>query len=253
MSEQSRRVLRTALIVLFAVIFCVCLYVLIRVVTDYKNGGDIYEKARSEFIVAETETAQIPSDGPQIPSISIDFKGLKEVCPDAVGWLLIENTTISYPIVQGEDNKVYLHTTYDGHDNISGSIFIDSGQKTDLTEKNTIIYGNNMKNGTMFGDLTGYCNVSFYNEHKYVFIITESGILTYEVFSAYITDDLSAAYTKDFESPEDYVKFLNFTVENSWIAPDDPPADGDMVITLSTSTENAERERFVVHAKLIQD
>jgi len=253
MSTQSKKTLRTVLIVLFAVIFCMCLYVVIRLLSDYKAGGDIYEKAQSEFTSALSTVSPDYSEATQASPISVDFKSLKETCPDAVGWILIEDTGINYPVVQGGDNEKYLHTTYDGQENISGTIFVDSRQSADFSEKNTIIYGHNMENGTMFAGLTGYYDQSFYDEHKYVFIITESEILTYEVFSAYAAEDDGEAYTRTFETPEAFRRFLDGTARNSWLITDVRPSVQDKVITLSTCTMRTEKERFVVHAKLIQN
>ena len=83
----------------------------------------------------------------------VDFSLLKQENEDIVGWIYCEGTPISYPVVQSGDNQYYLHRLINGEYNIAGSIFMDYRNNAELEDNNTIIYGHNMKNNTMFGYL----------------------------------------------------------------------------------------------------
>ncbi len=88
----------------------------------------------------------------------IDFTQLLSVNSDIVGWLRIRALDISYPVVQGKDNDYYLHRTFEKTDNFAGCLFVNSYNMGDFTDQNTIIYGHNMKNGSMFGKLKNFVN-----------------------------------------------------------------------------------------------
>ena len=86
--------------------------------------------------------------------IEVDFAALKNINEDVVGWLYVEAIPdISYPVVRGEDNDFYLHRTYKKEDNFAGTLFIDCENSPDFSDCNTIMYGHNMKDGSMFGQL----------------------------------------------------------------------------------------------------
>ncbi|MFR3321064.1 MAG: sortase domain-bontaining protein [Lachnospiraceae bacterium] len=81
---------------------------------------------------------------------------------DIVGWLRIRALDISYPVVQGKDNDYYLHRTFEKTDNFAGCLFVNSYNMGDFTDQNTIIYGHNMKNGSMFGKLSRILTIRRY-------------------------------------------------------------------------------------------
>ena len=145
------------LILLIAIgVFCYAAYNLFHIFTEYKKGTDEYNNI-AEIAVTELEpegeTAGTEGETLTAP-ISVDFASLREINDDVIGWIYVEAIPdINYPVVQGTDNSEYLHSTYKGTYNFAGTIFIDCENSRDFGDCNTIVYGHNMKNGSMFGSL----------------------------------------------------------------------------------------------------
>lgn len=249
---------RKILMLLLVAVFLVSGVKLALTLLEYKQGEDIYEVAAEEYILPQV-TPPIPSETteaaikPEPMPPDIDFDSLKNINKDAVGWIWIGDSNISYPLVQGNDNARYLTRTYDGNYNILGSIFLDYRIPGDFSARNTVIYGHNMKNDAMFGTLEKYGDQAYYESHKEVFILTPEGPMKYEIFSAYVTDAYSDTYTMKFNNDDAYANYLNKMRSNSAIKTQVTVDPSDSIITLSTCTNsNIKTERFVVHAKKMQ-
>ena len=92
---------------------------------------------------------------------AVDFESLRESGPDIIGWLNLPDTVINYPVTQTDDNEYYLHHLYDGTYNKVGCLFADYENKADFSDRNTIIYGHNMRDGSMFAVLNEYDEQSY--------------------------------------------------------------------------------------------
>lgn len=99
------------------------------------------------------------------PALLIDFDYLQGINSDVAGWIDFPGQDISYPVVLGNDNEYYLHHTFRKEDNFAGSIFVDSRNRGLFVDDNTIIYGHNMKNGSMFGKLKRYMEQDHYEQY----------------------------------------------------------------------------------------
>ena len=181
------------------------------------------------------------------------YLGAKSVNPDVVGWIYIEALdNINYPVVQGDDNETYLHTTYENNYNFAGTIFVDYENSSDFSDCNTLIYGHNMKNGSMFGNLKKFTeDQSTYEKSKYFWILTPEKNYRYEIISAYTTGVNSDTYTL-FKGPgEEYLNYLNTIQGYSEIKTEATELTvKDKIVTLSTCTGN-EATRFVVQGKQV--
>lgn len=247
-------VLTLALIVAVAV-FCFAAYNLFHIYTEYKKGTDEYnhieQMAVTERAPESTEEASDTEQGPQ-PPFDVDFAALQGVNPDVVGWIYIEALDgISYPVVQGEDNEEYLHTTYEKNYNFAGTIFIDYENSRDFTDCNTLVYGHNMKNGSMFGRLKNFSeDQTTYEKSKYFWIFTPEKDYRYEIISAYTTGVNSDTYTL-FKGPGDeFQEYLDTIKGYSEIETDDTELTiKDRIVTLSTCTGN-DATRYVVQGRL---
>ena len=247
-------VLTLALIVAVAV-FCFAAYNLFHIYTEYKKGTDEYnhieQMAVTERAPESTEEASDTEQGPQ-PPFDVDFAALQGVNPDVVGWIYIEALDgISYPVVQGEDNEEYLHTTYENNYNFAGTIFIDYENSRDFTDCNTLVYGHNMKNGSMFGRLKNFSeDQTTYEKSKYFWIFTPEKDYRYEIISAYTTGVNSDTYTL-FKGPGDeFQEYLDTIKGYSEIETDDTELTiTDRIVTLSTCTGN-DATRYVVQGRL---
>lgn len=249
---------------------------------DYKQSADEYEHLESSYL-AEEETGSENYDALEdddtlqdeaaVQSITgkelvnrvengreitvpvmknpIDFEQLQSVNEDIVGWLRIRGLGISYPVVQGEDNDYYLHRTFERTDNFAGCIFMNCDNDSDLSDQNTIIYGHNMKDGSMFGKLKNYNEEDVYQKSKYFWIYTPDLIYQYRIFSASIVNKTGLTYQIMFTEDE-FNQFVNqafssSVVDNSGLS----VTREDRVVTLSTCTGD-DSTRFVVVGKLAQ-
>ena len=150
----------------------------------YQKGDVSYEKLQEYVQKPEEEESPEPEkekEEPQSRYLEIDFAGLKAVNPDVIAWIQILALDISYPVVQGKDNAYYLHHLFSGESNINGSIFVDCHNQPDFTDQNTIVYGHNMKNGSMFGTLDKYQDQTLFEQHPefYIYRTRSSSIVSF--------------------------------------------------------------------------
>ena len=191
-------------------------------------------------------------EDPHIRELSgMDLESLRQVNPDVVGWILIPDTAVNYPLMQGQDNDYYLTRTWEKKSNSAGSIFLEYLNSSLLTDFNTIVYGHNMKNGSMFAELLHYRKPEYRDAHPYIYIRSDQGVYRYEVFSAYLADVDSFTYDLRFPSTEARAQFLSSAADNSDFSCDVRPETTDRVLTLSTCSAAGDYStRWVVHARL---
>ena len=252
--KKSDVLLTIALIVAIAV-FCYAAFNLYHIYTEYKKGTDEYNQIE-EMAVTErdADSAEVAGPNAQLkPPIEVDFDKLKSVNEDVVGWIYVDALPdISYPIVKGKDNQTYLHQTYEKNYNFAGTIFVDYENSGDFSDCNTLVYGHNMKNGSMFGHLKKFReDDKLYKQDKYFWILTPERNYRYEIITAYTTGVNSDTYTL-FKGPgEEFEKYLETIKGYSEIQTDDTDLTiKDRIVTLSTCTGN-ESTRFVVQGKRV--
>ena len=250
--KKSDVLLTIALIVAIAV-FCYAAFNLYHIYTEYKKGTDEYNQIE-EMAVTErdADSAEVAGPNAQLkPPIEVDFDKLKSVNEDVVGWIYVDALPdISYPIVKGKDNQTYLHQTYEKNYNFAGTIFVDYENSGDFSDCNTLVYGHNMKNGSMFGHLKKFReNDKLYKQDKYFWILTPDKNYRYEIISAYTTGVNSDTYTL-FKGPGDEFQSYLETIKGYSEIQTDPGelTIKDKIVTLSTCTGN-ESTRFVVQGK----
>lgn len=255
-------ILLTLILVIAIGVFCFAAYNLYHIYTEYKKGTDEYNEIEQMAVtqrdpdVEEESTGNGDDQGPTLVApMKIDFDSLKAVNDDVIGWLYIEALDgVSYPIVQGTDNNTYLHMTYEKNYNFAGTIFIDYENSRDFNDCNTLVYGHNMKNGSMFGQLRKFAqDDQTYKKSKYFWIFTPEKDYRYEIISAYTTGVNSDTYTL-FKGPgQEFEEYLNTIVSRSEVQTEPGELNmKDKVVTLSTCTGN-ESTRFVVQGKRVDE
>lgn len=157
------------LLFVLSIIFLAAGRYVFRIWEVYHEAEEGYQKLK-QYIVegadqdeAEEEKYQI-ADSMEKFVRKIDFEGLRAINEDIVAWIQIPGIGVDYPVVQGEDNEHYLHYTFDGKENIAGSIFLDFRNKADFTDRKVILYGHNMLDGSMFSHLEKYQDKDFREE-----------------------------------------------------------------------------------------
>lgn len=186
------------------------------------------------------------------PSVRSRFHSLLEQNPDIVGWVEIADTPINYPVVQAEDNSFYLSHNYRRVPSRSGSIFMDFRNDPGQDNRNMILYGHRMKDGSMFGSLGEYLDEDFYQTHRTFSFETKYHRYDVEVFSVYVTT-VDFDYIKtDFASDQEYRSFVEEIAGRSIYQVDTDLADIDQIVTLSTCdySLNSNLGRLVVHATI---
>lgn len=138
----------------------------------------------------------------------LDTESLRAINGDFAGWIQIPGTNIDYPVVQGSDNEKYLTTTFQNTKNKCGAIFIDSRCPKAFGGLVTILYGHNMKDGSMFHDLNRYMEQDYYEAHSQVWIAQGGEWKSYKMFSLHVTEADSGTYQVVFADHDDYRTYL---------------------------------------------
>ncbi len=210
----------------------------------YENISTVASVERVEKEVAITDATSEETEKEVVEKyFDIDFAALKEVNEDIIGWIIIEDTVVNYPILQSEDNADYIRTTPEGNWATAGSIFLDCSCTEDSI--NYIIYGHNMKDGSMFGVLKEYRDEAFYNEHPYVYILTEEGQVRYQIVSVHETRFDSENYYPSF-TEKGYEEFLMNEKEISLYPTFARIDTSKKVVTLSTCINGSSTKRLVI-------
>ncbi len=253
-----RKYIKYLLLVVFAGIFLFSAYKLWSIFSEYRASENYYSGMQSSFVVEKDNTqggtSQQTSGTTELPNtapVEIDFDALKAVNDDVVGWLYCEDTVINYPIVQGDDNAYYLHRLLDGSYNSGGTLFLDYRNAGGFLDGNAVVYGHNMKDGSMFGSFMKYKEESYYDEHPVMYLLTPEADYRIELFSGYVTDYKSEAYTKTFESDEEIIEFIENSRVDSTFESDVEPSIDDMFITLSTCSYEFDNARYVLVGRLV--
>lgn len=181
---------------------------------------------------------------------TIDFNKLKEQNKETVAWIKVNNTNIEYPVVKADNNNFYLNHSFDKSENLAGWIFADYRNKFDNTDKNIIIYGHNMRDGSMFGSLKNILNSDWYEneENTNITLYTENEKCIYKVFSIYKIESEDYYIKTEFSNDNEFEQFVN-TIKNRSIKKFDiDVSKEDNILTLSTCANN-NRYRIVLHAK----
>lgn len=227
---------------------------------DEKGTSDDREIGKMEVSANGTaKEIEVTSDlkGYLVPDKKIDFSALQRENPDIYSWITIPGTPVDYPIVQRSDElDYYLMHNLNGSYGYPGCIYTQYYNKKDWSDNNTVIYGHNMKDGTMFTALHRYKDKTFFVENSYVYLYTEEEILVYKVFAAYETSDihlLLAFNTEDKDSFGEYVKGILENEEgvDSHFDRSLKLTGEDKIISLETCIANKPNRRYLVQAVLV--
>lgn len=223
-----------ALCLIAIVVFSV---LLIQSKREYAAGDAAYEELQMPETSAEPE--------------KIDFAFLASINPDVVGWIRSGGGAIDYPIVQGDDNGYYLTHLFNGRSNKLGSIFMDYRNSGDFSDSATIVYGHNMKNGSMFSSLTSYKQQSYYDAFPELTLYTPSGNYTVALFAGIIADGNYEFARFRFGSDADFLRYVENLRKQSTFDSETTIVAGDRIIVLSTCTYEFNNARYAVFGKLI--
>ena len=217
---------------------------------EYKEAADEYQDLEN---IAVTYVPK--EDAPEIidyPLLNVDFDKLSRINGDIVAWIYFPCLDISYPVVKENEIDEYLYLTFDKNENKAGCIFEDVLSDAKFCGFHDIVFGHNMKDGSMFGRLKQLYQkdgAALLEEDPYVYVYTKDYVYQYRVFAYAITGVGSDAYsvvnsTEEYKAFTDYVK-----THSSYPIPDGIDlTQGNSILTLSTCSGAAgSNKRFVVH------
>ena len=170
---------------------------------------------------------------------------------------MIPGTDINYPILQHPtDDSYYLNHNIDGSTGRPACIYTESLNSKDFTDNNTVIYGHNMRNGTMFAQLHKFEDKDFFDEHREIIIYLPDKVLHYKIFAVHNYDDRHLLYSFDFSDKAVYKDYLEsiFSIDdkNANIDTEMTVTENDKIITLATCVYKQPSLRFHVQAVLVE-
>lgn len=207
---------------------------------------------------ASSKNVSSNDDGRDVVNGDVNFTELWKVNPDMYAWIKIPNTNVDYPVLQTSgDDGFYLEHNYKKEYEFAGSIYTEKLNKKDFSDPNTVLYGHNMLNGTMFRTLHNFRDPDFFAANPYIYILLPDRTLTYEIFSAYEYDDRHILYSFDFSDEDVYAEYLayatNPTESMMCNRREIEVTTDDKIITLSTCLGNIDTSRYLVQGVLISD
>lgn len=245
---MKRKVILTVATLFFAAVFVISGYQLLKIWKEYSVADEVYSDLQNQYVqtLPDNTEASVEQTEPVNPvPISIDFDALLKENKDVVGWLYMPDSPVNYPVVQAADNNKYLRRDLKGKYLSAGTLFVDYRNGAVGTDDNYIIYGHNMKNGSMFHCLANYKKQSFYDTHPVFYYLTPEGNYKIELFAG-----TTVASDADIYIPSPSDAALADVIAKSTFQSDVQLAEGDCVVTLSTCSYEYDEARYVVLGKL---
>lgn len=249
MRRGKRRVFSNIILIAAVLVFLFSGYKLFSIFMEYRKGDKEYENLQETVVEEQTIKQEEEEETAETVVFTVDFEKLKEINSETVAWIrFVEPSKISYPVVQTLNNDKYLNTTFEGKRNASGAIFMDAANANDFSDRNTFIYGHNMKNGSMFAQLRKYKDAAFCRQNPYFYIYTPDGLeIKYEIFAVAIVEHDAINYEKNFANDNEYLTYLKIIRDTARYRAGGELDAGAQIVSLSTCTNVTETQRLLVH------
>lgn len=247
----------TVAMIFFGAVFLVSAGLLVKRFLDDRKTENEFASLQAMIDTTATTDTQDPT-GESVNPNGAKFAALRDKNSDFIGWISIDGTNLDFPVMYAPTNKdFYLRHDFNKEYSIYGVPYLD--EKTTLganaESDNLIIYGHNMKTGTIFGCLTGYKKADYYQQHPYIEFDTVYGDAQYEVFAAFAIDvvnDTSFVYNQYVDMDEEsYNAYVEEVCHRSDVDTGIRPAYGEQLLTLSTCEYSTDNGRFVVVARRV--
>lgn len=194
-----------------------------------------------------------------LPDNPIDFAALQEKNPDTVAWIKVPGTVIDYPVMRSgadREENFYLDHNSEGKSHVAGAIYMQKLNDARFSDPNTVLYGHDMRNGSMFAWLHRYKKKDFFDEHRTITVYTPGHILTYEIYSAFVYDNRHILNSFNFYNKDDYAAFLKQTLNPAsmtrQVREGVSVTTNARILTLSTCT-GVSTQRYLVVGVLTND
>lgn len=266
-----KRTILNILTVAFALVFLVSGFLLVRYYVNSNEQEKVYS-ALSQIMEQEEETVpvDVPAEERSPYTAVIDregntqmilrqFEELYKLNPDVVGWMRIPGTAVDYPVMYKPEKKdFYLRKNYYGEKATHGCLYIQETCSVFPQSDNLIVYGHNMRDGSMFGCLKHYREEGFWKAHPVITFNTLKEEGKYEIFAVFATTasvgkGFKYHYFIDAAHEDAFYDFVNTCKELSFYDTGIDPVFGDKFITLSTCEKTLVNGRLVVVARKITE
>lgn len=231
----------------------------------YLMKGNADEIIMETHISEEMESAEVsvPDDlaeeTKELAQLPVDFEALQMENSEIYAWIHVPGTNIDYPILQheGEDQAYYLTRDKYGVDSKAGSIYTEHYNRKDFTDPNTVIYGHNMKNGSMFHNVRYFAEREYFEEHEELYIYVPGKILKYQIIACYEYDDRHILGSFDFSDEEVFANYLEEIMKPrsmyTMIRDDVELITENRIVTLSTCVANRPNNRRLLQAVFVEE
>ena len=222
-----------------------------------QNYRRVEEIAFSEKDTEDDGSESNEEDNATTAIDDFDYQSLLNENADCIGWLKIDGTDISYPVVQGKDNEFYLHHDFQKNYAICGTLMLDCRNDIAAGQEHLIIYGHQMKDGSMFKQLNGYKEKAFYHEHKEIMLYLENQKYQkyqYEVAAVYVTNVAQSGGYYDYlhkETRKQQMDYLQQMAAYQLYPTEVTVREDDELLSLSTCEYSSTNGRLIVLARRI--
>lgn len=243
-------VIRYTIMAVAAAVFLYSGFMLLKIYLGYKQGNDIYKSIANTVLTPVNQNSDDPGDG-QLP-FKYNHQALLDINSEGIGYLYIPSISIQLPLVQGTDNDYYLTHTFNRTYNGAGTLFEDYRISNGIAANHVILYGHNMKNGSMFAGLSKYLTPSFYQTqgNDVFYIYTQNKLIQYKIFSIYISEPISDTYNFNFTNVNALRDYANSMKKLSNYDTGVDISNTNQVVTLSTCTSDG-TQRIIVQGTYV--
>ena len=249
-------------ILIFAALFIVSGYNIAKILIEDAAAEKLYSAIEEEYVTPVTPTApkeenknqeaEETQEPVEEPAIKVDFEALRAKNSEVSGWIYLPNSVLNYPVVKAEDNEKYLNLGLDGKYLRAGTHFADYRNKSSEESSNYIIYGHNMKNGTMFKTLTDYKEQEFYDNNPVIYYLTPEKNYKIELVSGNVVKSDADIYDPNIERST-LLRIVREYVNTSTFRSSVALTEEDRFITLSTCSYEYDDARFIVIGRICEE
>lgn len=245
-ARRLRETLRKLLMVVLAGLMALSIFEIFSINGHYAHEEEI----RQQMELYRPEPGRISLVEEEI--VNQNVLDAQEMNGDIVGWLTMEGTRIDYPFVQTGDNDYYLRRDINGSFAYAGTIFMDYRCAMDLSDFATVLYGHNMKNGSMFFDLQRYDDASFFAQASPGWLYLPNATYRVEPFAyLLVRSDDSGIYAFHLDSEGQKEQMLAYIREKALRYRELSLTINDKLLILSTCAYDFKKARSVVVARLV--
>ncbi len=212
---------------------------------------DTYNVYRGAFLSNDLlqyrPSGQLGEDNPTLEE-------LMAINDDVLGWIVIDDTHIDYPIVRGQDDMEYVNKDIYGDFSLSGAIFLASQNEKDFSDRYNLIYGHHMDNGAMFGDIMEFLDERYFDKHRTGTLYLPDTTYKIELWACISTDayDDNVFTVSNKRTESEIASFVNYVKENAVHIHDDMDVTAsDKMVAMSTCVDAATNGRAIMVGRIV--